>query len=787
MDEDEDEDKEEGEGEGEGEGDEDMGEDEGQDEDEEENEDEDKGEGQGEGEGEGENKEEGEGEDNDRDEDENDHSSSLQPPATSPSAASPSAASSPAQSPKENEDDELFLTPVPSPPVPSPPAPQAPVPQPPHPYVESEAEEEEEEEEEEEKEEEEDETVVAGNGIVKDKVVGNNAVGNRVVSDSNEDEDMVFGENGIATDAVTEDDVMRNRPLDNVAEEEEDEQEEGEGRKEANNGSLEGEINNGTSRIPNSQSNERSSRRTTPLQGGVAADTLANISGADLLRHISERQLRLSVGTDESPLRETVGEILSDQAVRKALEQSGGKAKQCTDRVKALIGLIDSFFTPKPYLDLKASMSNIISHTGISDIPRDDYNEPVPGYSLAGKCFDGQTHATLRALRDRWNHARSVQSQADKGWHKVNLMLSALEFYLYWEHLRTIYTSDDERFMKDRESLQWFVDRHSQDRPSGRKRVDDLKRAVAPYLGIEKRDDHTWKYMIKVGSHVAVFNKLWGLIPLVKSSKLTDVGYPLLNAAIPILLKRHPSLGHVHWVIWSNFVNPLMNEASLNKRSLDFATSAPHDASTLENACKENPLGLIGLFGYHSLQEANLPETPILTNLPRPTTPPQSSGPLTPPPTGRPIQGIVSPAVDTEASTNDVHEGEAQELSNSDKESSDSDSDSDAASTINLSLLRETETPANGARALVGARPQRDESPTTSDHSRSEAIIIESQFRPGKSQLSKLYMYSDRRKGFDITDTWVHITGNAGFAHSGRLFIQMLRSTSCANADADTL
>ena len=250
-------------------------------------------------------------------------------------------------------------------------------------------------------------------------------------------------------------------------------------------------------------------------------------------------KLRLSESTNEPTLGETLKEILLDRAVWIAYEKArekkskkpGDKAKPLANSIEELIVLISSLFTPDAYLELKASMDHILRRTGVANLPRDRRNEPARGYSLAGMALDGEPPDTIRALQQRWNHARHLTSLGDSCWHKVDLTLVRLELYNYWKQALRIYTStsDDDKSVKDRKCMERFVDRALPGRRGkrGGKRADELKRALSPYLGIYGEDNkNMWAYAIRVGSHVAVFNQLWGLLPLIKPSKYV---YPALK------------------------------------------------------------------------------------------------------------------------------------------------------------------------------------------------------------------------------------------------------------------
>ena len=280
--------------------------------------------------------------------------------------------------------------------------------------------------------------------------------------------------------------------------------------------------------------------RTTPTdqRRRASATTCPFEIPRELLGRMTTK-LRLSESTQEPTLGETLNEILLDGAVwiayekarEKKSKKAGHKAKPLANSIEELISLISSLFTPDAYLELKASMNHILRRTGVANLPRDKRNEPARGYTLAGMALDGESPDTIRALQQRWNHARHLTSLGDSCWHKVDLTLVRLELYNYWEQALRIYTStsDDDKSVRDRKQMERFVDRALPGRRGkrGGKRADELKRAISPYLGIYGQDNKSvWTYAIRVGSHAAVFNQLWGLLPLIKPSKYV---YPALK------------------------------------------------------------------------------------------------------------------------------------------------------------------------------------------------------------------------------------------------------------------
>lgn len=204
-------------------------------------------------------------------------------------------------------------------------------------------------------------------------------------------------------------------------------------------------------------------------------------------------------------LGETVNELLLDRAVwiayEKAREKKSkkprDKGKPLANSIEELILLISSLFTPDIYLELKASI-HILRRTGVANLARDRRNESAQGYSLAGMAPDGELPNTIRALQQRWDHARHLTSLGDSCWHKVDLTLIRLELYNYWNQALKIYTStfDDDVSVKDRRYMERFVDRAlpgpGRRGKRGGKRADKLKRALSPYLGSygEESKDH---------------------------------------------------------------------------------------------------------------------------------------------------------------------------------------------------------------------------------------------------------------------------------------------------------
>ncbi|KAL8992305.1 MAG: hypothetical protein Q9188_007619, partial [Gyalolechia gomerana] len=337
--------------------------------------------------------------------------------------------------------------------------------------------------------------------------------------------------------------------------------------------------------------------------------------------------LRLSAWTDEPHYRSTLNEILQLPEI----QSEGGLSN---NTVKLLLELVASWFDISPYKALGESMAYIIDRTSTSNIPQDFHHEPTSGHSLSGKRFDGDPPESLGRLRDRWNNTRSTCCLGNKFWQSIKFKLSAMELYVHWDYLQMVYKSEKPEFATDQAYIQRLVKNAlGNQHPSGRKTVDMLKRAVAPYLGIgpDDGDNKLWTYAIKLGSRVVVFKEHWGLVALARTGRLIKIPASLLARTIPLFLKRHPSVRDISLVIFYDYVQPLWSEGSLNIRCRQFATSISERVSHVEKACRENPMGLIGLFGYREASGVLVPEmTGAL-----PSTPPPQEGPMTPPPTRR--------------------------------------------------------------------------------------------------------------------------------------------------------
>ncbi|KAI4289980.1 MAG: hypothetical protein L6R35_000742 [Caloplaca aegaea] len=200
---------------------------------------------------------------------------------------------------------------------------------------------------------------------------------------------------------------------------------------------------------------------------------------------------------------------------------------------------------------------------------------PVEGFDAAGEALDER--CSIRSL------------------------LSAWQPYSYCEETKRIYYSEDGLYAEEQAYFQRSI-ASSANRPRGRQSEDELKRAIAPFLGISQmtgKKHNTWYYSIRVEKLVAVFNNRWEFFPLQIKSTLLEIGHKLLEAAMPVLLARHPSLEHLQQVIFNNYVDTLRNGGSL---PLQMSYLCRVSISYRD----KNPLGLIGLFGYRSFAEAGI-------------------------------------------------------------------------------------------------------------------------------------------------------------------------------------
>ncbi|KAL8956765.1 MAG: hypothetical protein Q9193_005798 [Seirophora villosa] len=355
--------------------------------------------------------------------------------------------------------------------------------------------------------------------------------------------------------------------------------------------------------------------------------------------------LRLTAQTGEPYYRATLDAILQLPEV----QRRGGSSNHA---VKLLLELVASCFDVAPYKALGESMAYIMERTATSDVPRDSQHEPSPGHTLSGKRFDGDPPASLERLRDRWNNTRSTCCLSNKFWQHLKFRLAAMELCVHWDYLQMVFVSEAPEFQADQAYLQHLVrDAPGDPHPTGRKTVDALKRAVAPYLGIcaDNGDNTLWKYAMKLGRRVAVFKQHWGLVALARTRILLQIPASLLALTIPLCLDRHPSVRGISLVIFYDYVQPLWSEGSLSDRCRHFAASVLDPDGHVEEACRENPMGLMGLFEYSEAGPVLVPEMTGALH----ATPSPPDAPITPPPTTARTRGVDDPDAVVDAEPDD--------------------------------------------------------------------------------------------------------------------------------------
>ncbi|KAL8936932.1 MAG: hypothetical protein Q9216_004677 [Gyalolechia sp. 2 TL-2023] len=368
--------------------------------------------------------------------------------------------------------------------------------------------------------------------------------------------------------------------------------------------------------------------------------------------------LRLSVWTHEPHFRATLQEILG-------LPQDQSEGTLYENPIQSLFELVTSWFDLPQYRDLGRSMARLIDRTSTSEIPKDSQHEPTRGYALSGKRFAEDPPEGLERLRDRWNNTRSIRCLGNKFWQTIKFRLAAMELYVHWEYLQMVYKSKEPEFADE----QAYIQRLLLDiKPvPGRKRVDILKRAIEPYLGIGdgNRDDILWKSAMRLGRRVAVLKAYWGLIALCKTKTLLTIPTSLLARTIPAFIHRHPSVRDISLVVFYNYVQPLWSEGSLDRRCRQFATSIKEGDERVKQACQENTVGLIGFFGYHEADEFLVPEMAGAL----PCTPSPRDAPMTPPPTRHRVSVDLDTVHDTDSDDVDVGSSSAEADSSSESKS----------------------------------------------------------------------------------------------------------------------
>lgn len=258
----------------------------------------------------------------------------------------------------------------------------------------------------------------------------------------------------------------------------------------------------GSARTQNPSEQDRSEQAQSSAQQAAATHAVP----PPTVESNTKEELRLTRSSPNEPsFHDTSLEILADARIEEAIARRPAAAK-------ALSALITSFATPKPFVDLSKSIINMVKHSGLSVKLPDNKKEDREGHA-----FDGNPPGSLRSLRERFLYARSLQHQEDQGWRSVCKMLTALECYLYWEETQDLLKCDPQN--QDREYLERLIERNKPKRKKGRKKADDLKVAIAPFLGIHDAGNRNhWKNTMGVGKAVAVFKRDWGLLALLKPS-----------------------------------------------------------------------------------------------------------------------------------------------------------------------------------------------------------------------------------------------------------------------------
>ncbi|KAL8941828.1 MAG: hypothetical protein Q9216_002006 [Gyalolechia sp. 2 TL-2023] len=367
------------------------------------------------------------------------------------------------------------------------------------------------------------------------------------------------------------------------------------------------------------------SRPSKPLGSpdpSIATNAEVNTDEADGPGDLNPPRLCLDKATNEQPLHQTLTEILALEPVKSSKRKP----------IAHLQKLIESFFVPQTYLKLADSIRNVARRSGYSTTERDEHGQLTEGNTLAGRSFIYDQHTppdALRALQDRWYKARQVDHQRNECWGKTRWMILAMECHIYWSRIRAILEHGDPS-SPDKLYVERIVEEQSRSQVRGICRVDLLKKAVAPYLGFGANDQLRWKYIMTVGKAVSVFNTEWGLLPLLYPTTLVTIGPALLEVAIPYLLNRHPSLRLLSTILFSAYVQPLLENGCLDRRML-FPFSAITRIEMLEHMIDQNERGLVGLFNFDLPHPATLYRNPNPNiAFQPPNTPPQPIQLLTP-------------------------------------------------------------------------------------------------------------------------------------------------------------
>ncbi|KAL8706472.1 MAG: hypothetical protein Q9225_007950, partial [Loekoesia sp. 1 TL-2023] len=300
-------------------------------------------------------------------------------------------------------------------------------------------------------------------------------------------------------------------------------------------------------------------------------------------QRVSQTPLRLGAAANENHLRETVRGILRLPLVRAGIESS----KPRLQTLGSLVSLIDSLFAPKVYLDLKKTMAQIIRRQGYSAILWDQEGRIQEDYSIAGKSLrrGSPPPNALVSLQNQFQRARQIQALREEEWAKTRWVITAMHCHFYWEEMKAL--------------------------------LDEA--ATPPNV---PTPDH--QYILARGAAIQ------------RGQSIHSIGSSLLEAAIPVLLHRHPSLTLISHILTKSYIEPLHWNGRLDGHLLRNFLHVATDPTALINACQQN--GLAYLFGFDIPDMDSTPQTPT-TNPPhaenQPQTPTNQPGPshLPTPPT----------------------------------------------------------------------------------------------------------------------------------------------------------
>ncbi|KAL9597187.1 MAG: hypothetical protein Q9219_005309 [cf. Caloplaca sp. 3 TL-2023] len=319
----------------------------------------------------------------------------------------------------------------------------------------------------------------------------------------------------------------------------------------------------------------------------------------ELFQRVSHTPLRLGAAANENHLRETVKEILQLPAARAEADPN----RHPLETLGRLVSFIDSFFTPKAYLELKRTMKQIVKRQGFSTVFLDGEGRFAEGYTVSGKSLrrGGRTPPeALVCLQSQCQRARQMQVERVKDWGKTRWVITAMHCHFYWKDMKAILKgantasnspTPDEQFVLDMVGQSM-----DQDRTRGITAVHHLKLAVFPYLGLGPGDERFWKFLIRTGKAASVFRDHWGLLALTSKTTLHQLGYSLLKAAMPVVLSRHPTLGVISQILSKSYIEPLRGNGRLDRNLLSNFLRVADDPASLVEACRQR--GLAHLFGF---------------------------------------------------------------------------------------------------------------------------------------------------------------------------------------------